>query len=282
MKKLFTSVPGGLTVYEFDPDQRYCYYYAHLDAYAPGLHEGQLLRRGDLVGYVGTTGNAGKDTPHLHFAVIHLDPDKRWWTGTPINPYPLLYQSVANSAPPRLRVKPSRVNAPHASARSIAHSACPPPKNRNASDSTTTRIQIQRLLICECLPDGHSCRAARGWKLLSAARTTASSSHPATAAGDMKKSSALRMNICPVAASSAKVIGIATMTATHQLSIAITIPSTTTPRAIVRGVAPMALRMPISRVRSMTLSDSVVVNPSPPTKTTSSAAKISADLMMTR
>jgi murein DD-endopeptidase MepM/ murein hydrolase activator NlpD len=92
IRKLFTSVPGGLTVYEFDPDQRYCYYYAHLDAYAPGLHEGQLLRRGDLVGYVGTTGNAPKDTPHLHFAVIRLDPDKRWWTGTPINPYPLLYK----------------------------------------------------------------------------------------------------------------------------------------------------------------------------------------------
>jgi murein DD-endopeptidase MepM/ murein hydrolase activator NlpD len=93
VKKLFTSVPGGLTVYEFDPDQRYCYYYAHLDAYAPGLHEGQLLRRGDIVGYVGTTGNAPKDTPHLHFAVIRLDPDKRWWTGTPINPYPLLYKA---------------------------------------------------------------------------------------------------------------------------------------------------------------------------------------------
>jgi murein DD-endopeptidase MepM/ murein hydrolase activator NlpD len=91
VRKLFTSVPGGLTVYEYDPDQRYCYYYAHLDAYAPGLHEGQILRRGDLVGYVGTTGNAPKDTPHLHFAVIRLDPDKRWWTGTPINPYPLLY-----------------------------------------------------------------------------------------------------------------------------------------------------------------------------------------------
>jgi murein DD-endopeptidase MepM/ murein hydrolase activator NlpD len=92
IKKLFTSVPGGLTVYEFDPDQRYCYYYAHLDAYAPGLHEGQILHRGDLVGYVGTTGNAPKDTPHLHFAVIRLDPDKRWWTGTAINPFPLLYK----------------------------------------------------------------------------------------------------------------------------------------------------------------------------------------------
>ncbi|HXA17788.1 MAG TPA: M23 family metallopeptidase [Thermoanaerobaculia bacterium] len=92
VKKLFTSVPGGLTVYEFDPDQRYCYYYAHLDAYAPGLHEGQILHRGDLIGYVGTTGNAPKDTPHLHFAVIRLDPDRRWWTGTAIDPYPLLYK----------------------------------------------------------------------------------------------------------------------------------------------------------------------------------------------
>jgi peptidoglycan LD-endopeptidase LytH len=93
VKKLFTSVAGGLTVYQYDPDQRYCYYYAHLDAYAPGLHEGQILHRGDLLGYVGTTGNAAKDTPHLHFAVIHLDLDKRWWTGMPIDPYPLLYRS---------------------------------------------------------------------------------------------------------------------------------------------------------------------------------------------
>jgi murein DD-endopeptidase MepM/ murein hydrolase activator NlpD len=88
--KLFTSVPGGLTVYEFDPDQRYCYYYAHLDRYADGLHDGQTLYRGDVVGYVGTTGNAPKDAPHLHFALIRLDADHRWWKGTYVNPYPLL------------------------------------------------------------------------------------------------------------------------------------------------------------------------------------------------
>jgi murein DD-endopeptidase MepM/ murein hydrolase activator NlpD len=88
--KIFTSVPGGLTVYEFDPDQRFCYYYAHLDRYADGLHEGQPLHRGDLLGYVGTTGNAPKDTPHLHFALIRLDADHRWWKGTYVNPYPLL------------------------------------------------------------------------------------------------------------------------------------------------------------------------------------------------
>lgn len=90
VKKLFTSVPGGLTVYQFDPDERFCYYYAHLDGYAPGLKEGQHLRRGDLIGYVGTTGNAPKDTPHLHFALIRLDPEKRWWKGTYVDPYPLL------------------------------------------------------------------------------------------------------------------------------------------------------------------------------------------------
>lgn len=87
--KLFTSKPGGLTVYQFDPDQRFCYYYAHLDRYAPGLHEGQLLRRGEILGYVGTTGNAG-NTPHLHFALIRLDRERRWWKGTYVNPYPHL------------------------------------------------------------------------------------------------------------------------------------------------------------------------------------------------
>jgi murein DD-endopeptidase MepM/ murein hydrolase activator NlpD len=90
VRKLFTSAAGGLTIYEFDPDQRYCYYYAHLDSYAPGLHEGQVLHRRDVLGYVGTTGNAPKDTPHLHFALIRLDADRRWWKGTYVNPYPLL------------------------------------------------------------------------------------------------------------------------------------------------------------------------------------------------
>lgn len=90
VRKLFLSVPGGLTVYEFDPDQQFCYYYAHLDRYADGLHEGQPVRRGDLLGYVGTTGNAPKDAPHLHFAVIRLDAGKEWWKGSYVNPYPLL------------------------------------------------------------------------------------------------------------------------------------------------------------------------------------------------
>lgn len=88
--KLFLSKPGGLTVYQFDPRETVAYYYAHLDAYAPDLEEGQQLRRGDLVGYVGSTGNANPAAPHLHFAIFELGPEKRWWEGTALNPYPIL------------------------------------------------------------------------------------------------------------------------------------------------------------------------------------------------
>lgn len=88
--KLFTSIAGGLTVYQFDPSQTLAYYYAHLDRYASGLTEGQQVHRGDLLGYVGSTGNASDDAPHLHFAVFRLGPERQWWKGDPINPYPLL------------------------------------------------------------------------------------------------------------------------------------------------------------------------------------------------
>lgn len=86
--KLFTSVPGGLTVYQFDPAKRYAYYYAHLDRYADGLAEGMAVKRGDTIGYVGTTGNVPPGAPHLHFAVFRLGPEKQWWKGEAINPYP--------------------------------------------------------------------------------------------------------------------------------------------------------------------------------------------------
>jgi murein DD-endopeptidase MepM/ murein hydrolase activator NlpD len=87
--KLFVSDAGGNTVYLFDPSATYAYYYAHLDRYADGLHEVQVVKRGDLIGYVGMTGNAG-ETAHLHFAISKLGPEKRWWEGTPINPYLVL------------------------------------------------------------------------------------------------------------------------------------------------------------------------------------------------
>lgn len=88
--KLFNSAAGGLTVYQFDRDERYAYYYAHLDGYAQGLAEGMALKRGDLVGYVGSTGNAPPHAPHLHFTIFRLGPDKKWWKGTAINPYRFL------------------------------------------------------------------------------------------------------------------------------------------------------------------------------------------------
>ena len=90
IKKLFTSVRGGLTIYQFDPTQTYCYYYAHLDHYAEGIHNDMPIHRGQLIGYVGTTGDAPPDTPHLHLEIGKLGPEKHWWQVTDINPYPLL------------------------------------------------------------------------------------------------------------------------------------------------------------------------------------------------
>ncbi|MBD8564881.1 M23 family metallopeptidase [Oxalobacteraceae sp. CFBP 8763] len=88
--KLFHSKPGGLTVYQFDPTGQFAYYYAHLDRYADGIAEGMEVKRGTLIGYVGVTGNSDPNAPHLHFAVVALTPEKQWWKGTPLNPFPLM------------------------------------------------------------------------------------------------------------------------------------------------------------------------------------------------
>jgi peptidoglycan LD-endopeptidase LytH len=89
VRKLFVSGGGGNTVYQFDPTESYAYYYAHLDAYAPGLAEGQAIVKGQRIGTVGTSGNSPPNAPHLHFTIFKLGPDKRWWEGTPVNPFPL-------------------------------------------------------------------------------------------------------------------------------------------------------------------------------------------------
>ena len=88
--RLFFSKAGGITIYQFDPTDKFCYYYAHLDRYEDGLKEGDRVRKGQIIGYVGTSGNAAKDAPHLHFAVFRLTAEKRWWEGTPIDPYAVL------------------------------------------------------------------------------------------------------------------------------------------------------------------------------------------------
>jgi len=98
VEKLYLSRGGGgTTVYVRSPDRQWVYYYAHLRGYAPGLREGQQLARGDLIGFVGHSGNASPAAPHLHFAIHRMAPGERWWEGTAINPYPLL----AGSGRPR-------------------------------------------------------------------------------------------------------------------------------------------------------------------------------------
>jgi murein DD-endopeptidase MepM/ murein hydrolase activator NlpD len=88
--KLRSNPLGGITVYATDPLERFVYYYAHLDAYRAGLFEGQPLFRGDTLGFVGTTGNAPRDVPHLHFQISRVARDGQWWGGTPVDPLPYL------------------------------------------------------------------------------------------------------------------------------------------------------------------------------------------------
>ena len=94
--KLFLSKPVGNTIYLFDNDQVYCYYYAHLDGYVSSLHEGVRVKSGDVIAYVGSTGNASPLAPHLHFAIFELGPERHWWQGSPINPYPFLVRMVSH------------------------------------------------------------------------------------------------------------------------------------------------------------------------------------------
>jgi murein DD-endopeptidase MepM/ murein hydrolase activator NlpD len=97
VEKLFMSQGGGgITAYVRSNDGRWTYYYAHLQSYAPGLAEGQQVKRGQLLGHVGFTGNANPAGPHLHFAINRMNPGERWWQGTPINPYPLLAGKPVN------------------------------------------------------------------------------------------------------------------------------------------------------------------------------------------
>jgi murein DD-endopeptidase MepM/ murein hydrolase activator NlpD len=87
--KLFASAAGGLTIYQFEPSGLFTYYYAHLDRYADELHEGQSVHKGEVIAYVGSSGNALPNAPHLHFAIFRQTPERQWWKGEPINPYPV-------------------------------------------------------------------------------------------------------------------------------------------------------------------------------------------------
>ncbi len=89
-KLFYSKGGGGNTIYEFDPTGKYAYYYAHLEKYAEGLHDGDAVKQGQVIGYVGTSGNAPPNTPHLHFAVFELSADRHWWHGKAVDPYPFL------------------------------------------------------------------------------------------------------------------------------------------------------------------------------------------------
>jgi len=89
--KLFQSERGGTTIYQSSTDKKLIFYYAHLQQYAPGLVEGMFVKQGQVIAYVGDTGNAGAGNYHLHFSIAVASDPKRYWEGTNINPYPLLH-----------------------------------------------------------------------------------------------------------------------------------------------------------------------------------------------
>ncbi len=91
--RLTRNTLGGITIYATDPEKRFVFYYAHLDHYASGLYEGKPVAQGEVLGYVGTTGNAPKNTPHLHFQVMRFVDARSWWNGPPFDPRPFLAQT---------------------------------------------------------------------------------------------------------------------------------------------------------------------------------------------
>jgi murein DD-endopeptidase MepM/ murein hydrolase activator NlpD len=102
VRKLCRSRSGGISAYLFDASEQYCFFYGHLDHYAKGLHEGREVHRGDVIGYVGSTGNAKRSAPHLHFAVSRTGPERKWFGGVPIDPFPILLATTQRKGGPVL------------------------------------------------------------------------------------------------------------------------------------------------------------------------------------
>jgi murein DD-endopeptidase MepM/ murein hydrolase activator NlpD len=88
--RMSNSTLGGITMYTVDPEGRLVYYYAHMDRYNDAMSPGRSIVKGDTLGFVGTTGNAPKDTPHLHFQVMRWPADGKYWNGEPIDPFEAL------------------------------------------------------------------------------------------------------------------------------------------------------------------------------------------------
>jgi murein DD-endopeptidase MepM/ murein hydrolase activator NlpD len=92
--RFFDSIPGGTTIYQFTTDRKYMLYYAHLQKRADGLKAGDQVAQGQVIGYVGDTGNAGKGNFHLHFSIAVVRDPARYWEGDYLNPFPLLRRSA--------------------------------------------------------------------------------------------------------------------------------------------------------------------------------------------
>jgi murein DD-endopeptidase MepM/ murein hydrolase activator NlpD len=90
VEKIFESENGGHTIYIRRADPAWVDYYAHLDAYAPGLAEGAKVGQGQLIATVGSTGDASPEAPHLHYEIKHMGPGEKWHQGTEVDPYPIL------------------------------------------------------------------------------------------------------------------------------------------------------------------------------------------------
>ena len=99
IQKLYRSKTGGISVYLFDASEEYCFFYAHLDHYAEGLHEGQEVHKGDVIAYVGYTGNAKRNAPHLHFAVSLTGAQRKWSGGIALDAFPMLVIAAATPHP---------------------------------------------------------------------------------------------------------------------------------------------------------------------------------------
>ncbi len=105
--KLTRNRLGGITLYQLDPTGNFAYYYAHLERYAPGLSAGQTVQRGQVIGYVGTSGNAPKHSPHLHFAIYELPEERTSWLGQPVNPFDVLNPGHCTQ-PPKMQIAHDR------------------------------------------------------------------------------------------------------------------------------------------------------------------------------
>jgi len=132
IRKLARSRTGGISVYLFDHTEEYSFFYCHLDHYAKNLHEGQQVHKGEVIAYVGHTGNARRSAPHLHFAVSLTGPQHLWYGGVAIDPYPLLLAAATRPTDP---ARPTDVTQPDATQTETA--SAPADAETTASISTS-------------------------------------------------------------------------------------------------------------------------------------------------